>query len=91
LIEKMGLTSDECYRYCLSLPVTTQVVGINTMEHLKMNVALARGFKPYTKAERDALFARVKTEASDGRHELFKSTQVFDGVHHRKQHGFDLA
>jgi predicted aldo/keto reductase-like oxidoreductase len=91
LIEKLGLTSDECYRYCLTVPVTSQVVGINTMEHLKKNVALARSFKPYTAAEKETLFARVKNDCSDGRHELFKSTQVFDGPHHRKQHGFDLA
>jgi hypothetical protein len=26
--------------------------------------------------------------AGDGRYELFKSTVTFDGVHHRKQHGF---
>ena len=91
LIEKMGLTSDECYRYCLTVPITSQVVGINTMEHLKQNLALARSFKPYPKAEKEALLSKVKAEGADGRHELFKSTQVFDGPHHRKQPGFDLA
>jgi hypothetical protein len=30
-------------------------------------------------------------EGGDGRHELFKSTKVFDGPHHRKQHGFALG
>ena len=91
LMEKLGLTSDECYRYCLSVPVTAQVVGVTSMEQLKKNIALARGFKPYSKAERDALFARVQAECTDGRHELFKSTQFYDGPHHRKQHGFDVA
>jgi hypothetical protein len=91
LIEQMGLTSDECYRYCLSLPVTTQVVGITTMAQLKADVALARNFKQMTPAEMNALRERVREQSSDGRHELFKSTQVFDGPHHRKHHGFALA
>jgi hypothetical protein len=30
----------------------------------------------------------VKDVAGDGRFELFKSSQNFDGPHHRKQHGF---
>lgn len=91
LIEEMGLTSDECYRYCLSLPVTAQVMGITTMEQLKADVKLARNFKQMTAAEMNALRERVREHGSDGRHELFKSTQRFDGPHHRKQHGFALA
>ncbi|MBM3811781.1 MAG: aldo/keto reductase [Acidimicrobiia bacterium] len=88
LLVKGGLTAEECFRYCLSLPVSTQVVGINTMAHLKADIALARSFKPMTKAEMAALEARVKDVAGDGRYETFKSTKDFDGPHHRRQHGF---
>jgi aryl-alcohol dehydrogenase-like predicted oxidoreductase len=91
LLEQLGLTSDECYRYCLSLPITAQVMGITSMAQLKADVALARNFKPMTPAEMNALRDRVREQGTDGRHELFKSTQVFDGPHHRKQHGFALA
>ena len=91
LIAEMGLTADECYRYCLSLPVTTQVLGITTMDQLKADIAMARNFKPMTAAEMNALRDRVREHGTDGRHELFKSTQVFDGPQHRKQHGFALA
>lgn len=90
LIAKAGLTAEECFRYCLSLPVATQVVGINTMAQLKQDLAIARDFKPMSSADKEALLARVKDAASDGRHELFKSTKQFDGPHHRRQHGFDL-
>jgi uncharacterized protein len=90
-LAEVGLTSDECYRFCLSQPVTTQVMGINSMQQLKQNVALARSFKPLSPEENRTLMSRVKDVAGDGRHELFKSTKVFDGPHHRKQHGFDLA
>jgi aryl-alcohol dehydrogenase-like predicted oxidoreductase len=82
------VTAQECIRYSLSLPVATLVVGIQTMEDLKQDVALARGFKPMPDAEKTQLLTRVREEAGDGRHEMFKSTQTFDGLHHRRQHGF---
>ncbi len=88
---KAGLSVEECYRFCLSLPITAQVMGINSMAHLKQDIALARNFKPMAATEKQALLARVKDQAGDGRHELFKSTKQFDGPHHRKQHEFDLA
>ncbi|MCS6952074.1 MAG: aldo/keto reductase [Bryobacterales bacterium] len=91
LVAAAGLTPQECYRYCLSLPIASQVVGMISMEQLKQNIAIAREFRPMSRQEREALLARVKEEAGDGRHELFKSTKLFDGPHHRRQHGFDVG
>jgi len=85
---KAGLSAVEAYRYALSQPVSSQVVGIASMEHLLQNVALARTFSPMTAAEQTALLARVRDVALDGRFELFKSSQTFDGPVHRRQHGF---
>jgi uncharacterized protein len=86
--EKTDLTVEECYRFALSLPVSTQVVGINSMEHLKQDLAIARAYKPMSASEKNALVARVKDVAGDGRHELFKSSQAFEGPYHKRQHGF---
>ncbi|MBL8179570.1 MAG: aldo/keto reductase [Bryobacterales bacterium] len=88
LLSHVKLTAEECYRYCLSLPITVQVMGINTMEQLKADIALARGFQPLTSQARQQLLAKVKDVAGDGRHELFKSTKNYDGPHHRRQHDF---
>jgi uncharacterized protein len=85
---KAGMTAREAYHYALSQPVASQVVGLTTMEHLKEAVALARDFEPMSPAEQSALAARVRDVATDGRFELFKSTQTFDGPVHRRQHGF---
>lgn len=85
-----GLTPAEAYRYSLSQPVASQVVGMTSLEQLEENVALARGFKPLSDAERTALVERVRAVATDGRFELFKSSQTFDGPHHRRQHGFNV-
>jgi aryl-alcohol dehydrogenase-like predicted oxidoreductase len=83
-----GLTPGEAYRFALSQPITSQVVGMTTLEQLQQNVALARGFKPLSAAEQTALADKVKPFATDGRFEQFKSTQTFDGPVHRRQHGF---
>jgi len=83
-----GLSAAEAYGYALSQPVAAQVVGMTSLEQLRDNVALARGFKPLSEAERKALVERVREMAGDGRFELFKSSQTFDGPHHRRQHGF---
>jgi uncharacterized protein len=88
IARQAGLTPEEAYRYALSQPVASQVVGMTTLEQLQQNVALARGFTPLSKAEQAALAEKVKPFATDGRFEQFKSTQIFDGPVHRRQHGF---
>ena len=88
IASQAGLSAEEAYKYALSQPVASQVVGMTTLAQLKQNVALARDFKPLSKAEEAALVAKVKPFATDGRFEQFKSTQNFDGPVHRRQHGF---
>ena len=51
-------------------------------------IALARNFKPMTAEDQKALTDQVRDVAADGRFELFKSSQMFDGPVHRRQHGF---
>jgi predicted aldo/keto reductase-like oxidoreductase len=80
-------TVEEALRYALGQPIASLVTGIDSMEVLKQNLAIARSFKPFTESELSALVAKVKPVAGDGRHERFKSTQFFDGVYHQQQHG----
>ena len=90
LVDKGVATAEECIRYALSLPISSLVCGMISMRDLEQNIKIARHFKPMTINEKEALLARVRDEATDGRHELFKSTKVFDGPYHRRQHGFDV-
>ena len=85
VVEKV-CTAEEAHRFALSQPIATLVVGIDSMEVLKQDVAIARAFKPLEGAELETLLAKVKPVAGDGRHERFKSTQLFDGPYHQKQH-----
>jgi hypothetical protein len=85
------ITAEQCIRYSLSLPVSSLVVGIASMADLKQGVGIARGFRPMPDTEKGQLLSMAAPEGGDGRHELFKSTKVYDGPHHRKQHGFALG
>jgi predicted aldo/keto reductase-like oxidoreductase len=80
---------EEAIRYALSQQIASLVIGIDSMKVLRQDLTIARGFKPIEGDELAKLLARVKEQAGDGRHEHFKSTQVFDGPYHRKQHGLE--
>jgi aryl-alcohol dehydrogenase-like predicted oxidoreductase len=80
------VTVEECLRYVLSLPVATVVSGIDSREILKQNIDIVRRFVPMTSEERVALRNRVAAYAADGRFELFKSSQKYDGRIGREQH-----
>ncbi|MDX1979719.1 MAG: aldo/keto reductase [Bryobacteraceae bacterium] len=85
-----SITAEQCVRFSLSLPISTLCRGYTTMAQLEQDLRIARDFKPLTPAERAAILELARPEAGDGRHELFKSTQTFDGAPHRTQHGFVL-
>jgi uncharacterized protein len=87
-LSKLGLGPVECYRFALSQPVSTQVMGVTSIEQLRENLTAANDFPPMSAQEQQDLIDRVKTEATDGRYERFKSTSEFDGPYHKRQHGF---
>ena len=84
-------SAGEAIRYALSQDIASLVTGIDSMKVLEQNLGIARGFTKMSEAEQKALRDRVKGAAGDGRHERFKSTQLFDGPHHQKQHGLTKA
>ena len=88
ILAKTGLSATEAYRYALSQPVASQVVGLTSMEQLREAIALARNFTAMPAEDQKALTDRLRDVATDGRFELFKSSQMFDGPVHRRQHGF---
>jgi predicted aldo/keto reductase-like oxidoreductase len=88
MLKDGGLTVEECYHYFLSQPVSTQVVGLNSVDELQRALRIARAFKPMTDAELTTISKRVRDAMGDGRFELFKSSKRFDSAYHRQQHGF---
>lgn len=44
-------TMEQALRYVLTLSISTAIIGCSSIEDVEKNVALARGFKPYTEEE----------------------------------------
>jgi uncharacterized protein len=85
---KQGIvTPEEAIRYVLSLPIASLVSGIDSQQVLQQNLDIMRRFTPMNVADMQALRTRVERYAMDGRFELFKSTNRYDGRIGREQHG----
>ena len=88
---KSGLVkAEEMLRYAMSLPVATTIAGMDSFDVLRQNLRVARGFKPMTAAEMQALRDRCAEAAGDGRHESYKLSLRFDNPQARLSHGFPL-
>ena len=72
-IFKTNITVKEAIRYSLSMPISTLVSGIDSLEVLEQNLKIARDFKPYTEEELKALRERFKDVAYKGQHEYYKT------------------
>jgi predicted aldo/keto reductase-like oxidoreductase len=88
IVSKAHVPVEDALRYVLSLPISTLVSGIDSEKVLDQNLKIVREFRPMTPQERAAIEGRTLAMAGDGRYELFKSSKMFDGPVHRKQHGF---
>jgi hypothetical protein len=59
------ITMREALDYVLSLPVSTVIIGCDSVAQLEENVELARTFNPITEAQRLALTEQTKPIAED--------------------------
>ncbi len=55
----LGPFYDKALRYTLGLPISTAIVGMETMEQLEKNLTVAENFKPLTDEERLELFREI--------------------------------
>ena len=83
-----AVTPQEALRYAMSLPAATTISGIDSLQVLHQNLAVARDFRPMAAAEMTALAQRCQDLAADGHLELYKSTKKYDAAVGRSQHGY---
>jgi hypothetical protein len=83
------VSAEEALRYAMSLPVAATVTGIDSLEVLRQDLRIARGFAPMRDDEMQALRERVAAHAAEGRFELFKTSTQYDGPVGRSQHGLE--
>jgi predicted aldo/keto reductase-like oxidoreductase len=85
------LTPRDFLRYAMSIPgVTTTISGMESLDVLRQNVAIARGFTPMTAAEMASVRSAVAASSGDGHMEQYKTSIAFDNVVTREAHGMPL-
>ncbi len=90
-VKKGVVRAEELLRYAMSLPVTTTICGMDSPKVLEQNLRVARGFKPMTEREMEALRARCAPMAADGHFEPYKASLRFDNPMTRLPHGFPIS
>jgi predicted aldo/keto reductase-like oxidoreductase len=63
ILRNKAASVEECLRYTWSLPVSTAIVGVDTIPHVEANVALAKSMKPMNAWEMQRLRERVSGAA----------------------------
>jgi aryl-alcohol dehydrogenase-like predicted oxidoreductase len=88
---KGGIVSaEEALRYAMSLPVTTTITGMDSLDVLRQNLKIAQNFQPMSEAEMQAIRDRCSAPAADGRYELYKVSLKYDNPEARMAHGFPI-
>jgi aryl-alcohol dehydrogenase-like predicted oxidoreductase len=80
LLESGVITPQECLRYALGLPTAVVITGCESVGVLEQALEVGMRFSPLSADERRALLARTAAAAADGRFELFKTANQFDGT-----------
>jgi aryl-alcohol dehydrogenase-like predicted oxidoreductase len=75
----------ECLHYCLNLPISVQITGIDSKVVLDQALEATRTFRPLSDAEVASLLERTRPAAQDGHFELYKTNNVFDGTAHKPE------
>jgi uncharacterized protein len=70
----------EYLHYCLNLPTSVVITGIENQRDLDQAFEATRTFQPMDKAKLAELLARSRPHAIHGKYELFKTSALFDGT-----------
>lgn len=80
LLASRTVTAVECLHYAMSLPVSTVITGIDSMDILKQALDAVRSFRPLGADEVAALLRRTADAAKTGEYELFKTDTRHDST-----------
>jgi aryl-alcohol dehydrogenase-like predicted oxidoreductase len=80
LLKSKAATPIECLHYAMTLPTSTVITGIDSLDILKQALEAVKTFKPLTADQVAALLKRTAAPAENGEFELFKTTSHFDST-----------
>lgn len=80
ILRSRTVDAAEALRYALSQPISVAVLGIDSTGIIDAALAVTSHFTPMTEAEMEEILGRTRAAASDGRYEVFKTTNQFDAT-----------
>jgi aryl-alcohol dehydrogenase-like predicted oxidoreductase len=80
ILKSKVVNADECLCYSLNQPISVLITGIDKPEILDQAIKAARTFQQVSKEKLDAILAKTKDEAYNGKWELFKTSNHFDST-----------
>jgi predicted aldo/keto reductase-like oxidoreductase len=80
LLKSNAVTPVECLHYAMSLPVSVVITGCDSQRVLRQALQAARTHDKLRPNERAGLLERTADVAREGKYELYKSSQHFDGT-----------
>lgn len=73
-------TPQECLQFAMTLPTSTVISGMDSMNLFKQNLEVVYRFTPLTRDQIAALLERTAAPAVTGRYEPFKTTAQYDAT-----------
>jgi predicted aldo/keto reductase-like oxidoreductase len=85
ILRSGAVTPVQCLHYAMNLPSSVVITGCDSMAVLNQALGAARDFQPMTPEQVAAILTATAKYAANGKYELYKSTDRFDGTTHNPQ------
>jgi predicted aldo/keto reductase-like oxidoreductase len=80
ILQSHTVTPIECLHYAMSLPTSTVITGIDSMQILQQDLEAVKTFRPLTDEQLEALVRKTAKVADEAKFERFKTTNTFDST-----------
>ena len=80
VLDSKTITPIEGLHYCLNLPVSVQIAGIDSQQVLDQAFEAVKTFKPMSETQVAQLLEKTREAAQAGQFELYKISAHFDGT-----------
>jgi len=80
ILKSRTVTPIECLHYAMSLPTSTVITGMDSLEILDQGLKAVQTFRPLSHQQVAELLQRTAQTASEGQFERFKTTSQFDAT-----------
>ena len=80
ILDSKTVTPIEALHYCINLPISVQITGIDSQQVLDQALEAVKTFKPMSEAQVAKLLDKTRDAAQAGQFELYKISPHFDGT-----------